>query len=92
MTRYATVETLNPRAVIKSVTKKLPSGDILQEARKTSRRTLVGMQKFGKQSNKAVQQWWKKLPNDGVRASLPIAAALTIAGIAASVIFIRRRG
>jgi hypothetical protein len=91
MTRYATIETIDPQAVIKSIAEKIPTSDVLDEAKKTGKRTLAEVRKASKQGNKAVRRWWRGLPNDGVRVSLPIAAVLAVAGITAGVILIRRR-
>ncbi len=91
MTRYATIETMDPQAVIQSIAEKIPVSDMLEEARKTGKRTVAEVRKASKRSNKVVRRWWRGLPNDGVRAGLPIAAVLMAAGITASVIFIRRR-
>jgi hypothetical protein len=91
MAKYATIETIEPQAVLKAIAEKIPTDEVIEEARKRGKRTIAEVRKASKQGSKAVRRWWRGLPNDGVRAALPIAAVLAVAGITASVIAIRRR-
>ncbi len=91
MTRYATIETIDPQAVLKSIAEKVPTSEMMDEAKKAGKRTMAEVRKVSKQGNKAIRRWRKGLPNDGVRVALPIAAVLAVVGVTASVILIRRR-
>jgi hypothetical protein len=70
MSKPAVLETLDTQKVTKAVTDVLPNMELLTDAKRSEERL-----------NKAIRAWWRDLPNNGVRAAIPLTAALLVAGV-----------
>lgn len=77
MSKPAVLETLDPQKVTKVVTDALPKVEILADAKNREERLSKAILACGSRA----RAWWRSLPNDGVRAAIPLTAVLLVAGV-----------
>jgi hypothetical protein len=89
MSKDGALQVMDPPT--KTLAEKLPSIEMFDEVKDTSKQAVAEVRKIGLRTGKTISDWWRGLPNDGVRAAIVAGFGVVISLIPALVVIYRRR-
>jgi hypothetical protein len=91
MSKESVLKVMDPPTATNALVDKLPSVEVLADVKDTGKRAMTEVRQVSLRTRKTIADWWRKLPNDGIRAGMIAGAALVIGLIPALVVIYRRR-